>query len=262
MGKNLKKTDSFFVVGDLHTHIETAESILAQNPARVIWLGDWLDRHGEVDGPYECVKVAQFLRKIMVDRPQDVFIMGNHELAYRFPEAEKYAICGSTRAKVTAFNEYFPEKLWDRFKIAHVEEWNSQKLVFSHAGLTPTFFPLGKFDEDHLTRIAKIAIDHGHRSDYNPLFDHDSAGPMWMRWQTFPLFEGICQIVGHTCFACPQIRAVSTGPEWNLGLDCAHTYYAVFKDKHAFAIDRHKGYEKLLNFTAPKTPKYELDCRE
>lgn len=242
---------SFWVYGDVHTHIDAVKRFLEhQKPSRVIWLGDWLDRHSEQDGPLTCIQVAIFLKNLMLARPQDIFIMGNHELAYRYPNVEKYRICGGTAAKVKAFNEHFPPELWKRFVLAHVEEWNGQTILFSHAGFTKRRFPFGKFDKAHLERISKIAIEAGAKSDDNVLLDDWSEGPMWMRWQYFPLFEGICQVVGHTTYDKPQIRAIKDKPEWNLGMDCAHTYYAVFKEKHAYAINRKTGSEHLLRFNA------------
>ncbi len=248
MGK-LRATNNFYVMGDIHNHVDSAQSFLdSVKPERVIWLGDFTDSHGTGDGAYEMTKTAIWLKKTIIERPQDTFIMSNHDVAYRFPENEKLQNCGWSRQKQRAFDAYFDKSLWERFTIAHFEEWNGKLIAFSHAGLKDTFFPFQKFDLDHLRRIEKIAFANGHSSDYNPLLDHWGASPLWVRWQALPLFEGICQVVGHTTFQTPQIRAVAGKPEWNLCMDCAHTYYAVFKEKHAYAVDRHKGYEHLLNF--------------
>lgn len=239
---------NFYVYGDLHTHTEAAERFLQhEKPSKTIWLGDMFDLHAD-DGPQEMIKTCLWLKDTMAARPQDVFLLGNHELAYFYPETDKYKICGWTPTKHKAFLEFFPQELKSCFKLYHIEEWGGQKVVFSHAGLNPSSFPFGKFDATHLERIAKIALDNAHKQDYNPLLDNWGGRIVWQRWQNFPLLEGVSQVCGHTVYANPQIRAVAGKPEWNLCLDCAHTYYAVFKKKAAYAINRHNGMEHLLRF--------------
>jgi len=238
----------FYVYGDVHFHIESAQSFLDhEKPKKVIWLGDFTDSAG--DSPERAKATGKWLRETMLARPDDIFIQSNHDLAYRFPETDKYKICGWTKEKHEAFYSEFTAELWDRFVIAHKERWNGQDVWFSHAGLNKIFFPFGKFDEAHLARISKIALDNGNKEEYNPLLDHWHYGPMWQRWSVFPLLDGICQVVGHSTYECPQIRAIADKPEWNICFDCAHTYYGVFKEKHVYAINRHKGYEHLIKFS-------------
>ncbi len=242
---------SFYVYGDVHLHIDAVQSFLAhKRPDKVIWLGDWFDSHKTQDEAFETRQTAIQLKAIMTSRPQDVFIMGNHELAYRFNKHDKYKMCGWTPEKQKACEDVFSEEFWNRFVLYHKERWNRKNIYFSHAGLSKEFFPFEVFDEPHLGRIAKIAIDNGNKETYNPLFDNWAVGPMWMRWQNFALLDGVWQVCGHTTYNCPQIRAVEGRPEWNLCMDTAHTYYAHFKDKNAYAINRHQGYEHLLKFDA------------
>lgn len=239
-----EKKELFWVYGDIHHHIESAQEFLdTEKPDKVIWLGDVNDRVD--DDLEEVADTASWLSRTMQARPQDVWLWSNHALAYAFPNASKYRICGATDEKIKMFNEYFPKELWERFRVAHKEEWRGKKVVFTHAGLTDIFFHLGVFDWNHLERISKIAIDNGDREDYNPLFDHWTKGPMWMRWQSFPILEGVNQVCGHTTFEKPQIKTSPNGT-WNLCLDCAHSYYACFQENGAFSINRRTKERKFL----------------
>lgn len=242
----------FFCYGDIHLRVDLAQRFLDyEKPSKVIWLGDYLDSHEEkYDSITGTEATAQWLKQTMESRPDDVFLLGNHCLAYCFPMNPAYKICGWTPAKHEAFHRFFPASYWDRFKLFHKEVWNGQTLIFSHAGFHKKLFaPLERLDEAFLTRISALAIENGPKLEYNPLLDDFHDSPMWMRWQRFPLLEGACQIVGHTMFPCPQIRAVRERPEWNLCMDCSHTYYAVFKEKHAYAVNRNTGIEHRLKFS-------------
>lgn len=246
----------FFVYGDVHHEWKRAQRFLEhERPERVIWIGDFLDAHSaELDTPLDAQQTGLWLKETMEARPQDIFLMGNHELAYRFGPA-KYNLCGWTKEKDTAFRLVFPSALWDRFKIYHVEEWNGQQLCFTHAGLGEAFFPFGRFDPKHLERLATYTIEWANDRTqaglerYNPLFDNWDVGPMWMRWPNAKVLDGVCQIVGHTPVDYPTLRIQhwkSEDANWNLCVDCSFNFYVVFKQKHAYVVDRRHGYERLL----------------
>ena len=240
------KSNSFFCFGDVHNYVDSAQRFLDyEKPKKVIWLGDFMDNFG--DTPAAAEKTAEWLAHTVKSRPNDIFICGNHDIAYRYSTEARFQGWGFSPEKCRAFYSKFDRKLWERFSWYHVEEWNGQKIVFSHAGLHRTMFPREVFNQAHLDMLVKRAEDSIYTEKIHPLFDYP-VGMLWIRWPDLPLCDGISQVVGHTPYAQPQIRAVKASDNWNLLMDCAKNYYAVFKETNAYAFDRNKGYEKLLRF--------------
>ncbi len=240
----------FWVFGDVHERIDLAQQFLdKEQPNKVIWLGDFFDDHGIECDPLQTVKTAIWLKELIAGRPNDIFIQSNHDLAYRFECNEKYRICGWTPARGRGVKDYFPRSNWDKFVIYHVENWKGQPIYFSHAGLHPSMFTNGMFNAKSFENLAKAGLEMGHIKEYNPLLDNQN-GPMWIRWSQLPIVPGICQCVGHSTYQYPQIRMLKGGrPEWNLDMDCAHSYYAVFEETNAYAINRHTGNKHLLKLS-------------
>ncbi len=240
----MESPDTFFVYADIHNHVDSARFFLAKwKPRKVIWLGDFMDSFGDI--PDNAARTALFIQKDIIEaRPQDLICLSNHDLAYRFPDNAKYHPWGFTEGKYRAFLKHFELESWDRFKIYHKLVYRGQEIVFSHAGWRSDFFPFGIFDERHLERICPLAIAGGNQAAYNPVFD-SPKGPLWTRWP-LPALGGICQVVGHTPCERPRVAKNPGERQWNLCLDCAHTYAAKFSPDGVFAINLKQGTEQLI----------------
>ncbi len=236
----------FWVHGDIHNHVKEAQRFLDhEKPNRVIWLGDFFDNFN--DTPTDATNTALWVRKTMEERPRDVFIFGNHDIPYRFPDQEKFHQYGFSKEKSEAIRAVLTEEHWSRFVLSHEEFWNGQTILFSHAGYIERFFRNEVYDSEQRKVLEAICLANGNKTCYNPLLDA-VYGPIWIRWPSLPVMNGVCQVVGHTPQPKPAIRGVKGRAHWNLNLDCADKYYAVFKEKRAFAINRRNGMEHLLKF--------------
>lgn len=240
-----KKEDFFWVVGDTHLHFDTMQYILEKyKPNRVIWLGDEFDSFLEHQVPLTR-EMGKFLKKIIVERPQDSFTWANHSVSYAFPSNEKYKSWGWSAAKQKALDEVFPKELWNKFKIFHTEDYLGQKLVFSHAGFVASFLPNGKWDEEFCRRVEKETLARAPMTHLNnPWFD-SMHGPMWKR---FPLdiVPGISQICGHTPGNDIRIIKSKSGPEFNICADCLPNYILKFTQDGIFKINLKTDQEILL----------------
>jgi hypothetical protein len=186
------------VIPDLHNHTENADHWLTtQRHDRVIYLGDFFDDFG--DNVNDARRTAMWMRDRM-DSTDDIFLLGNHDAAYMFPDIDELHCPGFTRAKARAINEILKPKHWHRFKLAHEE----QGWVLSHAGFHPTWLE-GPTVKGILSLCDK-AMKKAQRRIIDPLLGAGSdrggmqcfGGPLWMDWDSLLPVSGINQIVGHT----------------------------------------------------------------
>lgn len=229
------------IIGDVHNHVREADAFLSlYEPERVIWLGDYFDCFG--DGPEDAARTARWLKGIFSRRPQDVFLIGNHELPYAYPQNEHYRKWGWSPEKGRAAESVMRPGDWSRLEIVFADE--DLKFLATHAGLTLPYLNGGVFEPDTLRERAVLAHRTSLRGDCAPLF-MDSWGPLWNR--TVSLIKGWNQISGHTAIQEPDVFR-GYGPEVGINLDCAHTYVGLVSPEGAiYSLNIHNGNRKLLS---------------
>ena len=186
------------IIPDIHNHFHNAAFWLREYPAdRVIFLGDFFDDFG--DTPADVGEVAYWLSQRMEEEHDDVFLLGNHDAPYAFPDLPDTIFCpGWTPQKNKAVAKHLHPEHWARFQLA-VEE---QGWLLSHAGFHHT---LGKTKSELLAR-AERAMRNARAGIDDPLFNagYDRGGlaiyggPTWMDWQSLMPIPGVDQIVGHS----------------------------------------------------------------
>ena len=186
------------IIPDIHNHIENADYWLtSQKYDRVVFLGDYFD-HFRDDGN-DARKMAMWLRDWM-ERTGNIFLLGNHDVAYMFPDKNELYCPGFTRAKANAIHEILKPADWHRFKLAHAE----QGWLLSHAGFHPVWIkdPTAEIILERCEQVMELA----RRGKVDPIlgmgWDRGGlqryGGPLWMDWGTLVPIPGINQIVGHT----------------------------------------------------------------
>lgn len=244
-----KPFEPFYCVGDIHQHCDTIEKVIKiAGDKKIIWLSDFLDSHmQEVNTKAMFRKTCFLIRWIVENRPQDILLESNHMLSYRFPQNRKYHGYGFSFTRWANLNELFPDKYWQRFKLFHVEEWNNQKILFSHAGYRKEFLPMEEFHEGNMRRMEKLAYERARHTHLdNPLFDDYGLCPLWVRWQNLKVIPGINQCVGHTEMSEPTRMFSNECENWNLNLDCAHSFLAEFSETGIYSINHHNGQRKKI----------------
>src|SRR5439155_3329797 len=135
-----------------------------------------------------------------MDASLDIFLLGNHDAAYMFPNHPELYCPGFTRAKARATREILRPEHWARFQLAYFE----QGWLISHAG-----FHLTWIERPTVSRILRRcgkAMSLARRGKVDPILAFGEArgglqryvGPLWMDWSSFQPISGINQIVGHT----------------------------------------------------------------
>lgn len=205
--------EKIIVIGDIHTHYQKVERIISkyQKTHKFIFMGDYFDQFG--DTPELNASTAHWLKKQMEERPDWVYLKGNHDEIY---DPRTSCMCsGFSTQKKTAINEVMTIEDWDKLKYFHHEKgwW------FSHAGITKYWFASPMKEGITLENVQRT-IDHAITSQRvgegnNAIWAssltrggrHIVGGIMWEDWRDLELIPSFKQVVGHS--PLKNIQAIS-----------------------------------------------------
>jgi len=217
------------LITDLHHRVSWVDDFLASEEAKdadeTIFLGDYFDDFG--DGPARAYRTAEWL-KDRIKNPRsikEILLMGNHDMAYRYPDSW-YAYCsGCTKDKSDAINSILTKQDWQQFRFAYY----TQGWLISHAGAHPDIFGYDMTPQSIITECNSA----GNILDLSPKqwcleFAAGKArggisgvgGITWLDFnKEFKPFKGINQIVGHTPHKVPNLVTHNTTDSVNYCLD-------------------------------------------
>lgn len=195
------------VISDVHEQITTLKSIVAKyaDVESVVFLGDWLDSRRSQTG--EAEETVKWLAE-NVGNSRYTFVWGNHDLQYALPL--RATRCGDfDQDKLKLVRGHLSAKHWQRFKLLHWIDTDSDSWLCSHAGLHPSLLhPVLGFDRSALAAMETDAMDKLQRHrQVSPLLgigearggDESVGGVTWLDWNLeFQPVVGLNQIVGHT----------------------------------------------------------------
>jgi len=208
----------FVAIPDVHgesSWYDIASHSLSQGK-HVIFIGDYVDNRF-VD-PIDCyknlLKIITF-KKIHMDSV--TLLLGNHDLAYVF---NQYGTSGFNPGLSLDYLKAFNEN-WDLFDLAYGHQGKDKYTLFTHAGLTKSHYANIVWDITHESSIRRFFKDEDWealplhevlnrlKNDQNLLWEvgeirkgHSLSGStVWADKSELKAepFEGIDQVVGHTC---------------------------------------------------------------
>ena len=214
----------YLIIPDVHQKLVKLERVLdkVQNFNKLVSLGDWFDNFN--DTPSDAKKTAEFIL-YLYDKYGDNFIwlLGNHDVPYVFPEAYKYARCsGVTLDKLEVIQDVFQHNLDTRkLKLAYRIKFRTKKdIILSHAGVSRYHFGMNVSGKK-VVKMCDDAIDALHKLEMLPPIGRIPAilhagkarggwqgrgGINWLDWNMeFSPIAVMSQIVGHTPTQNPQI---------------------------------------------------------
>ena len=171
----------------------------------LLFLGDYADKGMQGNNP-------AFLRELFAFAVKNdaVLLLGNHDLAYLFPERTEFVIEG-----YEAENAAEIAKIYDEYRAHFTFVHRVDRYLFSHAGLGPELLhSLQKQNaETSLDGIIEILNSTQppelfYRSAYNGGTD-PFDGPLWIRPEQYDGAledEGIKQVVGHSSQASIRLK--------------------------------------------------------
>jgi hypothetical protein len=225
------------IIPDIHNQTDNADHWIAtQRYDGVVFLGDYFDSSDDNVG--DARTTACWLRDRM-RLPQSIFLLGNHDVAYMFPNEPEVECPGFTRAKARAIHEVLTSAHWEKFQLA----WEEQSWLLSHAGFHPVWI-----DEPSLARIVarcRRAMELARRGKLDPILGYGEkpggiqrfGGPLWMDWESFLPIAGINQIVGHTRGSDAREKTVTRSRNYCLDVGDA-SVAAILSDGELTILDR------------------------
>ena len=189
------------IIGDVHHHTDLADALIHKHVGRydqIVFLGDYFDEYR--DSPAAMRATCRWL-VASLQEPNRIHLLGNHDLAYRFPQNPRARCPGHTPDKQAVFDELMGHVPGTAFMPAiAIGSW-----LLSHAGVTAA-----RTDSRSAAAVAELltaeltTIQAGGDSwilDVARARGGTAAqgGPFWLDWNSeFRPVPGLNQIVGHT----------------------------------------------------------------
>lgn len=187
------------IVGDIHLKpkiFDRADKILESGQAvRAIQMGDLVDDWGQQHNLALYSRTLQRAIKFHEDHPDTLWVMGNHDLGYWYPElgVKESGHSDFAEGEVGAwFREL--RRIGGDQKIMHVID----DVIFTHAGLTlewaRSLVPQKTHWEDEIEYVMNLA------NDAIPYELWEENSPIWCRPQIdkYEMYPAKLQVVGHT----------------------------------------------------------------
>lgn len=215
---------------DQHHKVLWIEDFLkSQTYTELVFLGDYFDAFN--DTVTDAQRTAYWLKYALEDYPDAHFLLGNHDIAYRFPTNHYLWCSGNTKAKSESINKILTQEDWAKFKLCHY----TQGFLCSHAGITKHLYSVAPAVED-IENLCQDALEKASKVICTPILDvgrsrgggRPFGGITWGDWREFEPIEGINQIVGHT----PNfyVRSNSIPDSQNYCIDTQAAHVGVIED--------------------------------
>lgn len=217
------------IIPDIHTRWHWIEKFIdAQhdNYDEIVFLGDYFDHFS--DTPEMNSMTAQWLKKSL-DKPKRIHLMGNHDVAYRFPNNWHLRCSGNTKDKSEAINRVLSKEDWNKIKLCHY----TQGWLLSHAGVHERVFahPRRGLNIEQIEHACQSALLDAETNVPVPEMEAGRArggymvvgGITWLDYrEEFEPVPGINQIVGHTRHKYPSEKKAQCSENYCIDTDSNH----------------------------------------
>lgn len=226
MGKQLT------IIPDVHGRPFWRRAVeAAPEGGKIIFLGDYLDPYPwEEITPGDATRMLREIIALKKERPDNVvLLLGNHDMGYLSPRLNtcRRDYYGAVK------NMTLLEENLGLFDLAHVEEMDGVKVLFTHAGIGASWiyrhrnvFGNGSFDPSVLNAMLhdysrrSILFDTLEDSSWSRGGDVETGSPIWADIDEFlagePFLPGYLHIFGHSLHEGGPIMAGDAG----VCLDC------------------------------------------
>ncbi len=163
----------------------------------LVFLGDYVNKGTRGNDPKLLNEIFAFAKT-----HQSKLLIGNHDLAYLYPDRPDFKIEGYEEDNASAISDIYQE-----YKEDFCYVYRNDKYLFSHAGLSKKLlarihrqYPNYSLDETINYLNKKQPPELFYRTERNGGTDHFD-GPLWIRPEQFNgalMEEGITQVVGHS----------------------------------------------------------------
>ena len=183
------------VLGDIHGRTCWADIIEKENPDKVIFLGDYVSTHEDIPSDQQCSNLEDILNYKEANPDKVILLRGNHDdqhLGYYWAECSGY------------FNEVgkYMKSIKDRFLADTQWVYVEDNIIFSHAGISKTWFNNFAFEDINLLNNCEPSEKFGFTpNSFYDYYGNSITQPcVWIRPQVLvtDALDGYIQVVGHT----------------------------------------------------------------
>jgi len=184
------------IIPDIHNDVDTATHILKRESYdTVVFLGDYFDDFD--DNPAIAKRTAEWL-KDKLNRKNYIFLIGNHDLPYMWPEEPEFRCSGFTWLKAYTINNVLTRADWAKLKLYAC---TNDGFLLSHAGL----------DNNLSMSLEPSSLSYQCIKDPLLLAGRDRGGSEKIGGILWCDFNSITpnrypQIVGHTYAPVPRVK--------------------------------------------------------
>lgn len=187
--------EKILVLGDIHGRTCWADIIKKENPDKVIFLGDYVSTHENISEERQCSNLEDILNYKEANPDKVILLRGNHDdqhLGYSWAECSGY------------FDEVskYMESIKDRFLADTQWVYVEGNIIFSHAGISKTWFNNFAFEDINLLNNCEPSEKFGFTpNSFYDYYGNSITQPcVWIRPQALvtDALDGYIQVVGHT----------------------------------------------------------------
>lgn len=240
--------DYTLIISDVHENTAKLAKILKKYDwiKKKVLDGDWLDSHNSYSMyPEEHIEVLLGI----LDDPNWTVLVGNHDMAYLFPEISALSCSGwrlpteeAVKKMITA--EYREKML----RFHHWIETRGKTWLVSHAGFNPAkvTHPVNGVTREYIDQVAAEALERLKRRSMHHLVEcgegrgglrNAIGGVTWQDWRDeFEPIEGFNQIVGHT--RGKEVRKKVAENSENYCIDTLLEYVAIVDGNGEVTIEK------------------------
>lgn len=187
-------------LGDIHGR-GFWETVKKHKTDRFIFVGDYFDSF-DINFFTQMENFKEIIKFKRSNPDKVVLLLGNHDYHYL-----------NIREHYSGYQDYFAREIEneilkniDLFKIAHIENFNGEKVLYSHAGVTKTWCTNNGIDymSDKLDTLINDMFLKQHTIlefvGSNPYGDSIISSPIWVRPNSLmkDAVEGYTHVMGHT----------------------------------------------------------------
>lgn len=184
---------TLITIGDLHGKSEWKHILKRWRADIVVFIGDYFDNLDGISAADQISNFEEIVELKKNDPYKYILLIGNYD--YHYLVDEQYS--GYQSLHAVDIRESL-EKNLKYLQVIYRHEFNNNRYLFSHAGITKTWLKNKTLDEVNM--LFRENLDAFKFNGYNPYGDDITQGPLWVRPKSLKKdkIDGYIQVVGHT----------------------------------------------------------------
>ena len=225
------------VLGDIHGRTIWKQIVEKENPDKVIFLGDYVSTHEDIDEMQQIDNLEEILRFKKANSDKVILLRGNHDTQHL---GYKWAECSGYNFEVA---QYMQQEIKKEFLENTQWIYREGNIIFSHAGVSKVWMENNNLK--HVDQINELPPSKVFGFTPDSHFDYCGTSktqpPTWIRLEELAHYgvNNYIQVVGHTPITriCNIKEELKWAGEDIWACDCLPKEYLVIHNKE-FKVKR------------------------